>query len=670
MRDDLMVLDGSAFFISGRSGDIGREFPSGFFAEDVRHLSAWRFLFDGEPAQLLTSRNIDYFSARMVMAPAGRQESTVAIVRDRFVMEGVHEDITVTNHSDEVRRSRVELVFGCDFADVMETQGDPPGDDGEISVELDGQVATLWYERDGFRRGTTLTFGERCTLWNDRAVFELSLGARERWKTCIDIAPIVDGETREPRLRCDSFGAAEPEQTLTIGEWIESAPQIETDSDSLRRIYRRSLADLASLRLRPDRASEAAMPAGGIPWFMAMFGRDSIIAAYQALPFQASLAATTLRALAARQATADDPWRDAEAGKILHELRKGKLASLGEIPHTPYYGAHDATLLFLILLDEYERWTGDSDLVLELEGNARAAVDWIEGPADSHGDGYLEYKTRPSSERALENQCWKDSHNSMLFADGRQAKPPIATCEIQGYAYDARVRVARLARELWGDEPFAERLERDAAKLRERFERDFWIETRGHYALALDAVKHQVDAMTTNVGHLLWSGIVSVERAEMIVRRLLAEDMFSGWGLRTMSTNDAGFNPLAYHNGTVWPHDTAIVAEGMRRYGFRGEAARLVKSLLEAAEAFASQLPEVFAGLARDSTGLPVEYADALKPQAWAAGTPLLGIRTLLGLDVVNGELRGEPHLPEGIAKLGLLGVRVRGRELNVPLGE
>ncbi len=665
MRDDLMVLDGSAFFISERSGDIGTDFPSGFFAEDVRHLSGWRVLFDGEPPQVLTSRNVDYFSARMVLAPAGSEESTLSILRDRFVMDGVHEDVTVTNHSEESRRGRLEFLFDCDFADVMEAQDGPSDDGGETSVELDGQVVRLWYERGGFRRGTAVTFGERCTLWEDRAVFELSLGPRETWHTCIDVAPIVEGETREPRLRCDSFGEAEPEQAQTIDEWIECAPQLETDSDSLRRIYRRSLADLASLRLRPDRESEDAMPAGGIPWYMAVFGRDSLIAAYQALPFHPELAATTLRALAERQATEDDPYRDAEPGKIMHELRRGKLASLGEIPHTPYYGTHDATMLFLILLEEYERWTGDGELVRELEPNARAALAWLEGPADLDGDGYLEYRTRSSSERALGNQCWKDSHNSILFADGRQAEPPIATCEIQGYAYEARLRTARLARELWDDEELAGRLERDAAELAERFDRDFWIEERGHYALALDRDKQQVDALTTNIGHLLLSGIVPPERAEIVVRRLLQEDMFSGWGLRTMSADDAGYNPLAYHNGTVWPHDTVRVAEGMRRYGFRAEAAKLVQALLEAAEAFASQLPEVFSGLPRDPSELPVEYADALKPQAWAAGTPLLALRTLLGLDVVDGELRCNPHLPETIGELRLTGLRVRGRAVD-----
>jgi glycogen debranching enzyme len=396
------------------------------------------------------------------------------------------------------------------------------------------------------------------------------------------------------------------------------------------------------------------MPGGGLPWFMTVFGRDSLIAAYEALPFQAELAHATLQALADLQATEWDNFRDAEPGKIPHELRRGTLAAIGRIPHTPYYGTHDATALFLILLDEYHRWTADGALVAKLEQNARAALAWIEGPGDLDGDGYLEYRKRSDSEWALDNHCWKDSDESILFADGRRAEPPIATCELQGYAYDARRRVARLAREVWRDEELADRLERDAAKLKARFNRDFWSRQRRHFVLALDGEKRQVDAATSNIGHLLWSGIVDDRRARATVRRLLRPDLFSGWGVRTMSSEDRGYNPLRYHTGTVWPHDTALVAEGMRRYGFRDEAGRLAEALLDAAGAFGNQLPEVFAGFERDASETPIEYPGALKPQSWAAGAPLLALRTLLGLDAANGTARVRPHLPPSLKKLRL----------------
>jgi glycogen debranching enzyme len=321
--------------------------------------------------------------------------------------------------------------------------------------------------------------------------------------------------------------------------------------------------------------------------------------------------------------------------------------------------------LWLIVLDEYERWTGDTGFVKRMEPHARAALQWLEGPADLDGDGYVEYRKRTTSDKGLDNQCWKDSSNSILFADGRQAEPPIAVCEHQGYAYDARLRAARLLREVWDETDKAARLEADAAKMKERFNEDFWSTERGHYVLALDKDKQQVDSLTSNIGHLLWSGIVDDRRAGATVRALMGDDMFSGWGIRTMSSEDAGYNPIEYHNGTVWPHDTALVAEGMRRYGFDDEAARVCKALVDAARAFTNQLPEVFAGFERDETNMPIEYPDALKPQSWAAAAPLLCLRTLLGLDVVGGKLRSRPLYRSAFGKLGLRGIHVRGKRVD-----
>jgi glycogen debranching enzyme len=302
-----------------------------------------------------------------------------------------------------------------------------------------------------------------------------------------------------------------------------------------------------------------------------------------------------------------------------------------------------------------------------MEPHARAALQWLEGPADLDGDGYVEYRKRSESEKALDNHCWKDSKKAIMFADGRRAEPPIAVCEHQGYSYDARLRVARLLREVWGDEDEGARLEHEAEELKRRFNKDFWSPSRGHYVLALDGNKQQVDSLTSNIGHLLWSGIVDDRRAAATVRHLLGEDMFSGWGVRTMSARDAGYNPLEYHNGTVWPHDTAIVAAGMRRYGFHDEAAKLCVALLDAAMAFTNQLPEVFAGFARDETNVPVEYPDALKPQSWAAAAPLLAVRTLLGLDVVDGRLSSHPTHVDKYGELRLRRVTVRDARVDAP---
>ena len=666
---DLIILDGCTFFFTSENGDAEARDVDGFFFHDVRHVSVWKLTVDGKQIEPISSKRVDHFSARVVGKPKGSPSDAppVSIKRDRFVSEGTHEDVVVENLTDKPQEIRLELSYGTDFADVMEAQAGGNGA-GKSWIETTSRSVTLWNEREGYRRGTRLSFNKRGRVMRNRAAFRISLRPREQWKLCVDIAPIVDGKPRAPMLRCDAFHDHAPKMRIDLDEWMESSPRLVTENAALRRTYRQSLLDLAALRIRPDAVTlKWAMPGGGLPWFMTVFGRDSIIAAYQALPFQAELAQATLEALAEKQATQWDNWRDAEPGKILHELRRGTLAAIGAIPHTPYYGSHDSTILWLILLDEYERWSGDAGFVRRMEPHARAALQWLGGPADLDGDGYVEYRKRSDSDKALDNHCWKDSDKSIVFADGRLAKPPIAVCEHQGYAYDARVRVARLLREVWGDEREAARLEEDAAELKERFNKDFWSSTRRRYVLALDGRKHQVDSMTSNIGHLLWSGIVDERRAGPMVRRLLRPDMFTGWGIRSLSTENPTYNPLEYHNGTVWPHDNAIVAEGMRRYGFFDEAARVCEALVEAAEAFADQLPEVFAGFPRDGAEMPIEYPDALKPQAWAAGAPLMGLRTLLGLDVVDGRLRSEPCESDRVGDVRLEGIRVRGKRVDVP---
>ena len=663
-NSDLIILDGCTFFYSEGTGDVDAKEAEGLFYQDVRHLSRWLVRVNGHELDPLTSRRVDYYSARIVCKTdrEGNDAPPLSIRRDRFVSEGTHEDVVLENLSGEAQTVIVELTYGADFADVMEAQAKGNGE-GRAWQEPGGRSVTLWNERDGYRRGTVLTFNRRGRVDRDSATFRARIPPKATWSLCVDVTPVVDGKRRPPLLRCGSFHKHAPKMPMSLDEWLRDSPWLETDRPALGRTYRQSMLDLAALRVRPDDITiKWAMPGGGLPWFMTVFGRDSLIAAYEAIPYHQELTQATLEALAELQASDWDNFRDAEPGKIMHELRRGTLAKLGRIPHSPYYGTHDATMLWLILLDEYERWSGDTHLVRRMEPNARAALAWLEGPADLDGDGYVEYRKRSDSPKALDNHCWKDSKASIVFADGRLAEPPIATCELQGYAYDARLRTARLMREVWGDEETAARLEADAEALKRRFNRDFWVKGRGHYALALDRDKNQVDAMTSNTGHLLWSGIVDERRAGSVVRRLLRPDMFTGWGIRSLSADDAGYNPLEYHNGTVWPHDTAICAEGMRRYGFREEAGIVGKAVLEAAERFTSQLPEVFAGFPRDGSDVPVEYPNALKPQSWAAGAPLLVLRTLLGLDVVDGKLRADPHVPEELGKLRLRNVGYRGR--------
>jgi glycogen debranching enzyme len=658
---NLLLLDGCTFFLSQENGDVEANRPEGFFFNDVRHLSQWQLLVDGEPLKPLTSRAVDYFSGRVVAAPEGK-DPPLTVERDRFVTEGTHEDIVVSNNSAEELLLDLDLFFAADFADVLEAQqAGAYGSRTEIDVHV--RSVTLSFEQDGYRRATRLSFNRKGEVKQDRATFKVAVDPHGKWKLCIDLTPIEGAKPRPPLLRCDSFGAPEPAMPLTLQEWLEQAPELEA-SDELQHVYDRSLVDLASLRIRPrEEDLRWAMPAGGVPWFLAVFGRDSLLASYQALPFQPSLARATLTALAENQATERDDFTDAEPGKILHELRRGKLVGLGLDPHGPYYGTHDATQLFLILLDEYERWTADTAFVRRLEPNARRALAWIDEDGDLDGDGYLEYESR--SAKGLRNHCWKDSDTAIQFADNRTAEPPIATCEIQGYTYDARLRTARLAREVWGDEELAADLERKAKKLRERFNRDFWSDELGYYVLALDREKRPVDAITSNPGHLLWSGIVPRNRARTVADRLLRGDLFSGWGIRCLSSEMRGYNPLEYHAGTVWPHDSAICAEGMRRYGLREHAGRVCAAILDAAVGFEHRLPEVFAGFTRDETNIPVPYPDALAPQAWSAGAPMLALRTLLGLDVVDGRLRSRPQVPRQLGRIRLKRVAFRGQRSN-----
>ena len=439
-----------------------------------------------------------------------------------------------------------------------------------------------------------------------------------------------------------------------LERWVNDAPRLECDWEPLRVTYRRSLIDLAALRYSPPIAPRESLPAAGLPWFMTMFGRDSIFTSLQALPFTPELAATTLRVLGLWQGTRTDDFRDEDPGRILHEMRYGELTAFEERPHSPYYGCADATPLFVVLLDEYERWTGDRKLVRELEQEARAALAWIDRYADLMGNGYVAYQRR-NEKTGLENQCWKDSWDSISYRDGRLPGFPRATCELQGYAYDAKIRGARLAREIWHDPAFASELERQAADLKRRFNRDFWVEDDGYFALALDADGNQVDALSSNNGHLLWSGIVDKSKAKAVARHLLGPRLFTGWGVRTLAEGEGRFNPIGYHVGTIWPFDNSFIAWGLRRYGFKHEAARIAAGILNAAAFFNGRLPEAFGGYQQQVTRYPVQYPTACSPQAWSTGAPLLLLRTMLGLEPTGDHLVVDPALPSGIGTLALL---------------
>ena len=655
------VFDGSTFVTSDARGDLvaAPQRLHGFFAEDTRFLSRWVLTLDGIRLDSLSVGDMDYFAAQFFLIPPTgsiHENPRVSVMRRRLVAESWIEEIVVMNHADDVLDIDLGVEVGTDFADLFEIK-DAEARRREIHELANDRELVLWYSSGSFRRETRIATDGSCKVEPGGFRATLSLEPREDRRLSFEIR--ADAEPNVATLRAAGarrFDSSRAQLRGDLDNWLAEAPSLETDWDELRRVYFKSLADLAALRFYPEVLPTSALPAAGLPWFMALFGRDSLITSYQALPFIPELARTTLLALADLQAVERDDFREAEPGKILHELRFGELTVTGERPHSPYYGSADSTPLFLILLDEFERWTGDAELMRELEPNARAALDWIDAHGDLDGDGYVEYQRR-NLETGLENQCWKDSHNSILFRDGRKAEGPIATCEIQGYVYDAKRRSSRLAAEFWNDAALADRLGAESAELRRRFHADFWLDERACYALALDGDKRKVDSRTSNMGQLLWSGIVDEEAAAVLATQLMDEDMFSGWGIRTMAVGDLGYNPVEYHNGTVWPHDTSLIAHGLARYGYREEAARLTVALVEAAAHFSHRLPEVFAGYARAVTDFPVQYPTASSPQAWASGAPLLMLRAVLGLEPAGDRLSVHPVLPEQISRLALRGV-------------
>ena len=655
----LSVLDGSTFVVSDRLGDMRDDADRnhGFFCRDTRFLSRWMLRVSEKPLELLGLDQQEHFAAQFFLTPrvGPATAAPCSVVRRRLIDHVWMEEISVINHRHESTTIDVTLEFDTDFADLFEVK-DGSVETRTITSRQDDFSLTLSYERQGFRRSVTIASSAPAAITREGFTYSPMLGSGEQWSTTFTIT----ADAEQPKTTCgrrgarDEFDAMSASKSAELNGWLARAPALAASDPALLRTYRASLSDLGALRLPPDISEGATLPAAGLPWFMALFGRDSLIASFQALPYLPELAATTLRALAAAQADDRDDFHEREPGKILHELRFGELTAKGERPYSPYFGSADATPLFLILLDEYHRWSGDDELVRALEPSARAALAWIENGGDADGDGYVEYSRR-NSVTGLVNQCWKDSWDAIQFADGTLARGPMATCDIQGYVYDARRRAARLAREVWGDRAFAERLELHARDLQAAFHGDFWMPERGCHAVALDGDKRQVDSLTSNIGHLLWSGLLDEREAATIADRLLQSELYSGWGVRTLGAGEAGYNPLGYHTGTVWPHENSLIVAGLARYGHREQAVTIAAAMLSAAPHFEHRLPEVFAGYPAEVTSVPVAYPTASRPQAWAAGTPLQLLTTLL--DLQPGTAGCNCELPD----IGHVELRSRG---------
>ncbi|MDG4795706.1 glycogen debranching N-terminal domain-containing protein [Micromonospora sp. WMMD1082] len=663
-RRSISIFDGNVFMVTDNSGDIDQSPTAltGFFAHDTRFLSTWNLSINGEPLQALSIDDRLNFETRYFLVPGEPThyvDAKVSVIRQQTVGASLTEHLTVINHCPTSIDLRLRLEVGADFADVTQLGRDVTRQ-GNHYARVEGERLLLGYRRESFRRESLITSSQPAHVDEHGMTFEIRVEPQQEWSTRLHVATpslttfgMLSGQRRMDESITPSRSRQEIVQELD--DWLNQAPHLECDYEPLTTAYKRSLVDLAALRYRPVISPELYLPCAGLPRYMTVIQRDFLLSGLQVLPFKPELAATALIGSAVGQGNVLDDFQEEEPGKLGSETRYGEAAAFEELPQILYFGAADVTPLWLVLLDEYERWTGDQTLVRQFEWTARRCLDWIDTYADALGNGYVWYQRR--SPAGLANQGWKTSWDAICFQDGRLPDLPRATCEIQGYVYDAKIRVARLARQVWSDPDLADRLEREAAQLKQRFNRDFWIDDKQYYALALDPDGNQVDALASNMGHLLWCGIVPPERAPQLAEHLLGPKLFSGWGIRTLATDAARYNPIGYHTGTIWPFDNAFIAWGLRRYGLADHAGRVTQAILDAAPYFRSRLPEAFAGHDRHLTERPNIYPNACSPHSVSAGAIPLLLRTMLSLNPDGDNLLFDAALPSRIHNIKLLDI-------------
>jgi glycogen debranching enzyme len=674
----LTINHGSTFMVTDLRGEIAAESDHGVFSDDTRFVSYYALFANGEPWVLLTSATSTYYAARVHLTnrrfkteDGVIEAGTLALLVTRTVGEGLNEDLHVTNYGGSPVRFNLEIALRSDFADLFEVKGHDFVRRGHIVTEWDEKARTLAtrYANRDFRRSFVyhvITCGSWPSYANGRLTFDIALDAGAMWHACSAYVLECGGRVRAPIRAC-----AQPDDDTDYDklqrEWLGAATRLTSSNEEVYRLYRQSVSDMGALRLFDhDFAHDVWLPAAGVPWFVTIFGRDSLIVSLQNMMINPGFARGALKKLAELQATARDDRRDAEPGKIPHEIRFGELAHFHQIPHTPYYGTADATPLYLIVLHEAWKWLGDTALLREHRDVALRCLDWIDRYGDLDGDGFQEYQTR--SPVGYENLGWKDAVDAVVYPDGSQVKPPKGLCELQGYVFDAWLRMAE-AFDALGDTDRARQLRTNAARLRARFEDRFWCDDLGFYAFALDPKKEPVKTIASNAGHLLWSGLADPAHAAQVVHRLLEPDMWSGWGIRTLSSGNPAYNPFAYQRGSVWPHDNGIIALGFKRYGFAAEAGRVARDISEVASRFAShRLPELYAGIERRPGGFPVQYLGANVPQAWAAGSAFHLLQALLGLraDAPHGRLYVDPYLPRWLPDVTLRGLAVASSRVDV----
>jgi len=672
------IHQGQTILVTESDGQIRWPSEKGLYFLDTRVISSWVIYANGEPWNLLNGGAVTHYASRIHLTnrkiptmDGVIPERTLGLIISRSISGGMHEDLDITNNSMKRVRFQLEIALRCDFADIFEVKSG--------SIVRRGRITTKWsppkqqlrtvYRNGNFRRAVTVAPKEqpaKAVYANGRVSFEVDLDAGEAWHCCL-LYTLEDGK----RLFAPLDDCADQHQTThhaeALSDWLRSVLKIRTSNEEFYRLYHQALEDMAALRL-PIAGTDhmVFLPAAGLPWFVAPFGRDSLMVSLQNLLIYPDFARGTLDILGSLQARDEDAYRDAEPGKILHEIRYGELAHFKLIPHTPYYGTADATPLYLITLHAAWRATGDKTLLERHLETAERCLSWIDKYGDHDGDGFQEYQTR--SPVGYENMGWKDSGDSVVYPDGSLVKGPKALCELQGYVYDAWLRMSEVFDEL-GKPARAAEMRTKAAALFKRFNEAFWDDELDFYAFALDGEKKKVLTVASNPGHCLWSGIVPPERAGKVVRRLMAPDMWSGWGIRTLSAMHPAFNPYNYQTGSIWPHDNATIALGFKRYGFGAEAARIARNISGAASHFLfNQLPELYTAFDQSEASFPVQYLGANIPQAWAAGSVFTLMQAMLGFmpDAPRGKLYVDPLLPEWLPDLTMFDLRVGEHRLDI----
>ena len=667
----LTINDGTTFMVTDLDGQIAADSELGVFAYDTRFVSYYAISADGNPWARLSSATTTHYTSRAYLICDGFEteagaipSGTVGLIITRTIDEGIHEDLDVTNYGLTPVKFNLEIALRSDFADIFEVKSHKFVRRGRIVTEWDDRQQTLRtsYSNRDFERVFAYRLsdsGSPPVYANGRITFPILLGSGASWRSCCEYIFGIQGRMRRP-LRCYDHASRNTRVDELEHQWMAQATALTSANEDVYRLYRQSVEDIGALRLHDhDYAPDVWMPAAGVPWFVTIFGRDSLIVSLQNMLVHPGFARGALKKLAELQATERDDWRDAQPGKIPHEIRFGELAHLNLIPHTPYYGTADATALYLIVLHEAWKWLGDRDLLREFRNTALRCLEWIDQSGDLDGDEFQEYQTR--SAQGYENMGWKDAGDAVVHPDGTLVQGPKALCELQGYTFDAWMRSAELF-DVLGEPERAATLRAKAARLQTRFEDRFWCEDIGSYAFALDRDKQPVKTIASNPGHCLWSGMIRPDRARRVVQRLLRPDMWSGWGIRTLSALNPAYNPFSYQCGSVWPHDNSLIALGFKRYGFAAEVARIARDISEAASYFASyRLPELYAGVQREGGTFPVQYPGANVPQAWASGANFQLLQAVLGIhaDAPSKRLYVDPELPPWLPDVTLHGLRV-----------